>query len=204
MPTGYTAAVVDGTITDLRTFALQCARGMGALVMMRDSPWDAPIPERFEPSDYHAKKLDEARAELQAIYNLTNAQAEDAAKAEFEEDVATMKSWFANKAVQRERYLQMIAKVEAWERAPEGLKEFMLEQLRSGLDFDSPQNPKYWKAPVRQTGDGWRVAKIDKLQESIAYHTTELAKEVARTEGRNAWVAQLRLSLDLHEAEAAA
>lgn len=54
MPTGYTANVPDGITFE--QFVWQCARGMGALVMMRDEPTGAPIPERFEPSDYNAKR----------------------------------------------------------------------------------------------------------------------------------------------------
>ncbi len=50
MPTGYTDAVKDGITFD--QFVLGCARGMGALVMMRDEPSGTPIPERFEPSRF--------------------------------------------------------------------------------------------------------------------------------------------------------
>lgn len=62
MPTGYTANVHDGITFE--QFVWQCARGMGALVTMRDEPTGAPIPERFEPSDYNAKRLQEAKDEL--------------------------------------------------------------------------------------------------------------------------------------------
>jgi hypothetical protein len=50
MPTGYTAAVADGTITEFPDFAMQCARAFGTLVLMRDEPQDAAIPEKFEPA----------------------------------------------------------------------------------------------------------------------------------------------------------
>jgi hypothetical protein len=36
MPTGYTAAIKDGI--SFEKFVWDCARGMGALVMMRDEP----------------------------------------------------------------------------------------------------------------------------------------------------------------------
>lgn len=51
MPTGYTADLHDGKDVTFDQFVKQCARGMGALVTLRDAPWDAPLPERFEPSD---------------------------------------------------------------------------------------------------------------------------------------------------------
>ena len=62
MPTGYTAAIKDGI--SFNEYALSCARAFGALIMMRDEPADAPIPDEFKPSDYHFKKIEEAKAEL--------------------------------------------------------------------------------------------------------------------------------------------
>jgi hypothetical protein len=38
MPTGYTAGVADGTITEFREYALLCARAFGACIMLRDEP----------------------------------------------------------------------------------------------------------------------------------------------------------------------
>ena len=35
MPTGYTAAVCSGEITEIKDFALSCARAFGALITMR-------------------------------------------------------------------------------------------------------------------------------------------------------------------------
>lgn len=200
MPTGYTAAVADGKITDLKDFALQCARGMGALIMMRDEPRDAPIPERFEPSEYNAKKLEETRTERQRLYDMSDADAEAAAQAEYREKVAAKERWLTERTEQRNRYNAMIAKVVQWQRAPEGLKEFMLEQLHRGREFDCPDRDTYWDEPKLLTGAEWRAAKIERVQKDIAYHAEEDAKERTRTEGRNAWIAQLRAALAETEA----
>lgn len=48
MPTGYTYGIHDGSVTTLREFALRAARGMGALLPLREAPPDAPIPRCFE------------------------------------------------------------------------------------------------------------------------------------------------------------
>ena len=56
MPTGYTAAIAkDITFND---FVMQCAKAM--LIMMRDEPANAPIPERFEPGSHYVNKITEA------------------------------------------------------------------------------------------------------------------------------------------------
>lgn len=195
MPTGYTASVADGEITDLRTFALQCARGMGALIMMRDEPWDAPIPNQFEPSTYNAERLAEAKAERAWLYGLTEEKAAAEARAEFDRKTEAKRKWFAEREQQRKRYDAMIAQVEPWQGAPEGLKEFMLDQLRRGREFDCPDRDTYWDEPELLSGAEWRAKKLEQVQRDIEYHAVEDAKERERTESRNAWIAQLRAAL---------
>lgn len=196
MPTGYTADVADGTVTDLRTFAMCLARGMGACVMMRDDPMIAPIPERFEPSDYNAKKLAEAKAERDRLYAMTADEAEIAAKAEYDEAVAYNNERRTDIEVRRKRYLNMIEAVEKWQGAPEGIKRFALEQLNSGMDFDCPRNWQPYRDETILSGEEWRTAALEKVAKDIEYHAAEDAKERERAEGRNAWIAQLRRSLE--------
>ncbi len=201
MPTGYTADVVDGKITELEPFVLQLARGMGALITMRDEPWDAAIPERFEPSDYHAKRLEESKAARDEIRAMSEADCVASALAEAEKYDADVAKWRADRELQRERYDAMIAKVEVWQGAPEGLKEFGLQQLHQGRDFDCPALDEYYRPRPSTDGSEWRSAKLEKLERDILYHAAEHAKEVERAEARTAWVAQLRKSLAGERAE---
>lgn len=198
MPTGYTAAVQSGEITELRDFALRCARGMGALVMMRDEPMDAPIPERFEPSRYNADRLAEVQAELDAVTTMSREEAATEADKAYHAGCVAFDKRQIEREKQARQYEAMIAKVEAWEPKAEGIREFMLDQLRQSLDFDckpvradSPFSGK----PKRQTGEEWRAAKVEELTRSIAYHAKANAEEIARTEDRNRWLNDLRASL---------
>ncbi|MDP3869142.1 hypothetical protein [Phenylobacterium sp.] len=195
MPTGYTSDVADGKVTDLRTFALRCARGMGACIMMRDDPWDAPIPERFEPSTtYYDKALAEARAELDALMKMTPADCLAAQHAEREKEIAANIEYRAGKTAQRDRYEAMLAQVEAWETDAEGIKDFMLEQLRSSINFDCGRDYEPTHPEIIDSGE-WRRERMERLAQQIGRHEAERAKEVARTEGRNQWIAALRASL---------
>lgn len=195
MPTGYTAAVATGDVTDLRSFALQCARGMGALIMMRDLPSDAPVPEKFEPGTYNAERLKEAEARLAEIEAMDAPAAEAAADAEYQEQRQRNEEYLARGKAERARYEAMIAKVDAWHGAPEGLKPFMLEQLHRGMEFDCPtdRTPLYKDPPM--TGPEWKASQLRKLRRDVSYHREEDAKERARTAERNAWVAQLHGAL---------
>jgi hypothetical protein len=64
MPTGFTADICKGAEVSFEDFAMTCARAFGALYSMRDEPMDAPIPETFVASGYHADELEKAKARL--------------------------------------------------------------------------------------------------------------------------------------------
>lgn len=193
MPTGYTYPVIEGKITEFSDFALSCARAFGALITMRDDPHDAPIPETFEPSDYSAKKLEEAKSRLAELNQMTVAAAEAAASAAFE---AAMKSHqeYEDRETAGERRLEtMLAKVKAWTPPTANhveMKNFMVEQLTISKrgSYRSP-------VPTKMSGKDWLVAEIEKAHRDIGYHAAEHAKEVERAAGRTEWVRQLRGSL---------
>lgn len=68
MPTGYTSGIDDGTISDLKGYALVCARAFGVLADMRDLPLDAPLSATISASSYHADALAELnRAKQEAL-----------------------------------------------------------------------------------------------------------------------------------------
>jgi hypothetical protein len=46
MPTGYTCDVQNGKVTELKDYLLDCSRGFGALIHMRDERMDTPIKLR--------------------------------------------------------------------------------------------------------------------------------------------------------------
>lgn len=114
MPTGYTVEVTDGTVTELRPFIMKLARGMGALVTMRDHPMDAEIPEKFEPSDYHKVKLAEAQEEIN-FWNLKTDQDFTEAYEEYKKEIreSLENRLKANEKI-KENHTKMIEKVLAW------------------------------------------------------------------------------------------
>lgn len=105
MATGYTCDVSDGKITTLRDFALRCARAFGALITMRDEPFDAPIPEKFEPhTDYHDKAIREAREQLEKLSAMSPAQVAKAAKADADKITAAHAQSDASRQDTENRY----------------------------------------------------------------------------------------------------
>lgn len=197
MPTGYTHAVQDGKISTLREFAMTCARGMGALILMRDDPNDAPIPKRFEPNTkYHDDALAAAQALLSEIPTLSAEECDKRAAAEFEAAMKSHTDYAISKSEGERRYKEMKFRVERW-KVPEeiaSLKDFMLEQLNSSIEFDCGGSYRP-DAPVRLTGEQWREKTLAEASHNVAYHTTERAKEIARAESRNRWLDEFWKSL---------
>ena len=192
MPTGYTYPVAEGKVTALREFAMQCARGMGALVTMRDDPSDAPIPDKFTANTkYHDDALAEADKVLAEVPALSDAECDTRAAAAFTEAMQSHTQYAIDKAQQKRRYEEMIFHVERWKVPQEivSLKDFMLEQLRDSLDHDCGGSYRP-DVPVRLTGEQWREKALAAASRDVAYHTVERQKEIDRTEARNKWLVE--------------
>ena len=196
MPTGYTADVVDGKITDFNPFALQCARAFGALITMRDDPWDTKIPDEFEPSDYNLKKLEEARQRNIELQSMSMEQVQTACNKDYEEACARRTEYKAEQQLQNNRLTMMEKQVLAWNPPSANhveMKKFMLDQIRISKHdlsyFDT------YGAVKKLEPEEWLREQLDKIQKDIGYHAAEYEKEVERTKSRTLWVKQLKDSL---------
>lgn len=193
MPTGYTFEVCDGKVTDFKDFALICVRAMGVCISMRDEPGNTPIPEAFKPSTYNVDKLKEAQTRLVYLQGLTSVGVALEADRAYRAEMASAQKYNSDVAESNQRVKAMLQKVKTW--APPtaehvGLKEFMIQQLeislREGYRADLPK---------QLTAKDWLDAQYQKAQHDIGYHAAEQAKEDARTESRNRYIASLRASL---------
>lgn len=195
MPTGYTANVKDGITFE--QFVWQCARGMGALIMMRDEPAGTPVPERFEPCDYNKKRAQEATAELARLQSLTPAQGQAECEADYVKTERDKEARLDENKAQLAAYEAMLEKVKGWTpptKDHEGFKDFMASQLSESISFDDSR--EYLKPSEMPSPDEWLATKIAKAQRDIEYHSKAYREEVERTEARNNWLAALRDSLN--------
>lgn len=200
MPTGYTAAVQDGSITELKDFAYSCARAMGACISMRDDPSGKPIPERFEPSTYYKDRLEQAQSDLAVLQLMTVEECAEEAQKEFEQSQEYERKRLKEKTEYRARYETMLRKVSDWRNSPEGLKKFMMDQLHESIKWDCPDDEDWYTAGLKEppkllTGEEWFDKRQQSLLRDVARSSEEYAKELERVEGRNKWVHQLRVSL---------
>lgn len=197
MPTGYTS---DLTLdTPFKDFAIRCARAMGALVMMRDDPLDAPIPDEFPPSDYYRKKVEDAKAKQAAVAEMSPKDVE-ADLDKYNADRAKLCAESKRKdAEQRKVYERMLAMVREWQPPTadhENFKKFMVEQLTSSIEFDCHENSTdEWYKPFTGTAAEWHEQLKANAARDVVYYEEEWRKEVERSQGRTNWVKALRESL---------
>jgi hypothetical protein len=196
MPTGYTATLMEKGQT-FQEFIMGCARAFGALIEMRDSPNDAPIPDKFEPSDYHVKRIIESREKLATLKAMTDAEKESFGQTEKAADIQRIEQWLEKDRAQNKRLEEMAAQVQAWNPPTNdhrGLKDFMLQQIsisKNGVDYIQTSLAEAIEKPAT----AYYVAAVSEAARSIKYHTEENAKEIERVNGRTEWVQQLRASI---------
>lgn len=194
MPTGYTHAVCDGKVTEFPEFAMTCARAFGALIMMRDDPMDAAIPDEIKPdTKYYDDRIAADMKRMGEIQAMSMEDANTAALEAHRQALASRTKYLADKEIEAGRLNDMLAKVRAWEPpTPEHveMKKFMIDQLTISLPGD------YAPAiPALLDGQTWRQQEIDRLADSVVYLQKERDKEIDRAKGRTEWVKALRASL---------
>lgn len=191
MPTGYGAMGEEGCTFE--EFVWGCARAFGALVMMRDDPLDAPIPDRFQVDGYYATKTREVAAKLDSVQRMSDGQVVEEIERETREVLARNEEHTVRNREKKDRYAAMMKQVQAW--APPssdhvGMKEFMIEQIT----ISDPGGPYVVEPPTHDIRL-WRETKIAKLRQELEYYTEALAGEVERTNARNEWLRRLRQSV---------
>lgn len=197
MPTGYTAIIGEGA--DFKRFVWSCARGMGALIDMRDMPSDAPIPDRFEVSSYHPERIVELEAKLVELDATDMVEFKRKIDEKYTIEVANAAERRGRDAELLAKYEAMLAKVEAWTPPTEDhneFKEFMIQQIQSSIDFDC--NSRYDYSPKPPDCSPIAVLFVERRQsilKEIEYHKTKHQEELQRNEERNQWVKALRDSL---------
>ncbi len=194
MPTGYTAAVEDGTITELSDFALRCARAFGALISMREDSLDTPIPDSFPPDDYYTKRLMTMRDEAGRLESLTVAECIAAQNDEIAKARSYRDEYRERKALETQRYTSMLEKVRAWkEPSPDHaqLKTFMAEQLEISMDTSNYEP----SIPTVLDPSAWRANKLAATKQSIADANKYLEEELERVQKRTEWVRLLKAAL---------
>lgn len=193
MPTGYTSPLYDGKDISFEDFVKRCAHAF--IVDLRDESADSEIPRTVQEPVWQNKRFAEATLALEFYENMSDEDAEQGAVESFQERHAEWEKMIEHTASLKKRYEDMLAKVKDWEITPDlqGLKDFMIQQLQSSIDFDTDHE---WPEPKQVTGPEYKKTQIESAQRMLTYAREDMAKAAERRKQNQEWLDHLWDSLE--------
>lgn len=200
MPTSYTEPVSTGEVTDLRTFALRCARNFGALATMRHAPLSAPLPDEIKPEDLFSPHwLEDNRRELARLKTISPSEAQRECQQAHTRELARWRQERDRIGMMRARYKAMMLAVAGWYPPTLDhieLKNFMLDQLRESLMHDCPEDG-YPRHPGQiKPWPVWLHDRKKLLTYKIQSDQRNWARITALAKDKTMWLRELRFSLE--------
>lgn len=198
MPTGYTARIIDGKISNFQQFAKLCMRNFGATIHMRDESLDAEYTPRT-PGTYYQDQIDKFNLELSIIKNMT---AEEIISKKVKSLTESQEYHLnaINIANENRKILSALLE-DARNFSPptenhHGIKAFMIEQLESTIDFDCKteyheEKLREIKSQLENLDSETTIKELSEAAEkSLAYHKQSLKEEEDRCKESNDWVSE--------------
>lgn len=194
MPTGYTYDLIKKPDLPFASFAARCARAMGALVMLRDSPITDTLPETAgDDLSYETKALADAEADVERVTTMTAVQWEAAHRKHIEDTRTQNAERAAEAALWREVCGRLSREATAWKPPTPnhvGLQKFMLEQLQTTAEFDA----KPYLQPVLSLPE-FQAVTVEAARRTLGFRRESMTNATARVNERAAWLAALKASL---------
>jgi hypothetical protein len=198
MPTGYTQKLYNGPQT-FEDFVIGAARGMAALITMRDSAPGTPTPRVLTPqTKYYKEKLKEAKKHLYFLQKADDVQLRQRWMNEIDELREEMELSKTRVMWRKRRYQDMLDQVRSveWPDSLLSFRNFMIGQLEESMSHDCST----WEVSL-DSFEKWKEKELKKAMTDIERYSNEIRKEVERTRERNEWLADLWEVIDTYQAE---
>jgi len=203
MPTGYTAGILDGTVTTFPQFAKLCMRAFGATIHLRDESLDAEYEPRV-PGDYYLKGIEKAKQLIIDAQKLSDEEIVETKKKQLEDSKkyhleAIEKA--KNSTIEMNKILTDVRKWQPPTPEHTGIKDFMIKQIEETIDFDCKtdyHDKELFKIEFESlniNASEIRKEMLEKGKKDFTYHNSENLKEIQRCEQSNKWVSDLLKSL---------
>lgn len=182
MPTGYTAFIEDGQITNASDFLMLCARAFGACIDMKEESLSKPIPKEFKPATYCSEWAERERQKLVHYQNMSLDEAQQQCDLAYESEVKRRVEYKRTQIELLDRYQSILDDVKRWNPPTEdhvNLKRFAIDQIEMCLP-----DPEYYErqeVPQKQDAKEWLQEQIDNCKKSIERYTKEQEEENSRT-----------------------
>jgi hypothetical protein len=203
MPTGYTAGILDGTITTFPQFAKLCMRAFGATIHLRDENLDAEYEPRV-PSDYHTKAIEKAKQLIVDAQKLSDEEIIIRKKKELEDNKQYHLESIEKAKKSTIQMNKILSDVNKWippTSEHTGIKDFMIDQIVQTINFDCKTDyhekelTKIESELLTINADEIRAEMIAQGKKDLYYHNTNNWEEIKRCEDSNKWVSDFLDSL---------
>ena len=195
MPTGYTSFIEDGKVKTAKQFLHLCLRNFGVCIMMRDDSLELKddYAENLKKSyqgdiDYHKKKLEDARKELDRIQQMS----EEELCTQYIKDTTRDIEYYMKHNNQRNSNLVEYSRIREgimnWDCGEKfkPIKDFALNQIDISMDKSDYYEEELKKCgePTREgflkVKDKYTKKVTDHAKWEVNYHTEELENAIKR------------------------
>lgn len=132
MPTGYTCYIEEGEITTGKEFLKLCTRAFGIAMGIKEEPLSTPTPLEFSPSDYCAKRVTNAKQNVEYWENISFDEARKILVKNQRDDILSSRRLLARYIETNEKYNKVRKEVLSWTPPTaehSGIQKFALEQI---------------------------------------------------------------------------
>lgn len=195
MPTGYTSKLYNLEEVSFQDFVSDCASAF--MIEAREGNWKG-LPESIstESIDYYSNRVIEAIKALEEIDNASYEEMSQRNEEAFAKDMEYWESATKRTASIMLAYSNMLEQVMAWEPPTpthQGLKDFMIRQLRESIDFDNYAPPM----PKQRSTEQFIADTRQKAKNTVEYNIEQLERATESHIKRTEWLNELRKSLGL-------
>jgi hypothetical protein len=183
MPTGYTAPVEDGEVTELKDFAALCARAF--MWTMRDTGMKAPLRYPEAPGKGYLQGSYEDALSARRLWQESTEEEKYAQWSTYYNDtLAEHARRRANILERNARHYAMLAQVQEVDvdAKLQNFKNFMIEQLTMSITNDGD----HWYTILEYVE--WCQMKDKETERSVKYYRDQITAEVERYNESCGWI----------------
>ena len=211
MPTGYTQQIIDGTVKTPKEFLHLCLRNFGVCISMRDMPLDSQvdytesIKKYYQDTiGYHAKALENAKAEYERVINLSDDDFYEMYVERFSHNREYYQKKTDEAKKQNAQYQSFYDAIKNWDCSEEfdNIKKFALDQIdisKEAEDYYTDELSKEMLAKEEFISNGKSKYKEDLLKHvksDISYRQGELDNAIKRMNDALAFYERFRKEIE--------
>lgn len=212
MPTGYTQQIIDGTVKTPKEFLHLCLRNFGVCVSMRDVPFNESqvdyteyIKKYYQDTiDYHAKALENAKAEYERVINLSDDDFYEMYVKKFSDNRDYYQERTDKVKKQNAKYQSFYDAIKNWDCSEEfsNIKKFALNQIeisKEAEDYYADELSKEMLTKEEFISGGKNEYKEELLKQTkwdIDYHQEQLDEITKRMSNVLAFYERFRKEIE--------